>query len=89
MAATVSMRVPTEAHQKLREMADKKHKPIGEVLNEAVELLEREQFWADYAAAYARLRADPEAWQEYRDELALWDSTLMDGLEDWPSEESE
>jgi AbrB family looped-hinge helix DNA binding protein len=32
--------------------------------------------------AYARLRADPQAWEEYRRELALWDVTLMDGLSD-------
>lgn len=89
MAATVSIRVPTEAHQKLREIAEKQHKSIGEALNEAVHLLEREQFWAEYAEAYARLRADPEAWQEFQDELALWDSTLMDGLEDLPWEEAQ
>lgn len=89
MAATVSIRVSSEAHRKLRELADKKHKPIGDVFNEAVTLLEREQFWAEYAAAYERLRADPEEWQAYQDELALWDSTLMDGLEDLPWDDSE
>lgn len=29
-----------------------------------------------------RLRADPVAWQAYQDEIAIWDATLMDGLED-------
>ncbi|HEY7033547.1 MAG TPA: hypothetical protein VH482_19580 [Thermomicrobiales bacterium] len=39
-----------------------------------------------YDAAYERLRADPIASAEYDAEMALWDSTLMDGLEEWPFE---
>jgi hypothetical protein len=35
-------------------------------------------------ADYDALRADPEAWAEYQKELAIWDCTLMDGLD--PSE---
>jgi hypothetical protein len=35
-------------------------------------------------ASYAALRADPEAWQEYQAELAAWDVTLADGLDDDP-----
>ena len=31
-------------------------------------------------AAYARLRSDPEAWAEYRGELADWDVVAGDGL---------
>ena len=31
-------------------------------------------------AAYARLRSDPEAWAEYRGELADWDAASGDGL---------
>jgi hypothetical protein len=34
--------------------------------------------------AYARLRADPEAWAEELEERRLLESTLMDGLEDDP-----
>ncbi len=33
-------------------------------------------------AAYAEMRKDPVAWQEELDERALWEVTLMDGLED-------
>ena len=31
--------------------------------------------------AYAALRADPEAWREELAERALWDATLLDGLD--------
>jgi hypothetical protein len=47
---------------------------------------EEEQWWLAYDAAYERLRADPIASAEYDAEMALWDSTLMDGLEEWPFE---
>jgi hypothetical protein len=32
-------------------------------------------------AAYTSLRGDPEAWQAELPERALWDATLLDGLE--------
>lgn len=86
MAATVSIRIPAETHQMLQELAKQEHKGIGEVIGEAARLLQRERFWAEYYAAYERLRADPEEWRDFQEELKLWDSTLMDGLEDnpWP-----
>jgi len=35
-------------------------------------------------AAYAALMADAEAKRKLEEERALWDTTLMDGLEDEP-----
>jgi hypothetical protein len=43
-----------------------------------------EEFWDAFEAAYAALRADPDAWAEELAERALWDTTLMDGLWDDP-----
>jgi predicted DNA-binding protein len=80
MAATVSVRLPANTHQRLRNLAKKKHKGIGEVVDEAIVALEREQFWREMEEGYAKLRADPEAWKEWQDEVAIWDSTLMDGI---------
>ena len=36
---------------------------------------------AELNAGYAELKKDPEAWAEELAEEALWDRTLMDGLE--------
>lgn len=80
MAATVSVRIPAEAHRKLRERARKEHKGLGEVIDEAITALERDRFWEAMEAGYAKLRADPKAWNEWQDEIALWDTTLMDGI---------
>jgi hypothetical protein len=41
-----------------------------------------EQFFAELDAAYARLQADPVAWEEYRAEQAELEGTLADGLDD-------
>lgn len=48
---------------------------------------EAEQFFAKFARQVAAARADPEVWAEELAERALWDSTLLDGLEDEPWEE--
>ncbi len=42
----------------------------------------RELLLEEANVAYAALRADPEAWREELDELATWEATLADGLDD-------
>jgi hypothetical protein len=51
-------------------------------LGATVESYRREQFHAEFDAAYARLRADPVAWEEELAERAVWEVTLADGLDD-------
>lgn len=80
MAETVSVRIPAEAHRKLRKRAEQEHKTLGEVLDEALDLYEMELMWREAEVAYARVRADPAAWKEWQDETALWDTTSMDGI---------
>jgi len=54
---------------------------MQEVVEQALELYNKQKFWEATNAAYAALRADPAAWQEFQAELAEWDVTLNDGLE--------
>jgi hypothetical protein len=42
----------------------------------------RERFFAELHAAYARLRADPTAWEEELAERAELEGTLADGLDE-------
>lgn len=51
---------------------------MTDLIAEAVERLRRERFIAEVNEAYRRAGPDPE--QE------IWDSTLMDGLEEYPYE---
>jgi len=82
MATTV--RVRKEAHEALKRMSKSRGVPITQLVEEAIERLEREEFWREFNEAYARLREDPQAWAEVLAERQEWDCTLMDGLEDEP-----
>jgi hypothetical protein len=66
----------------LRKLAAATGEPLERVLERAVESYRREQFYAEFDAAYARLQADPVAWEEELAERALWEVTLADGLDD-------
>lgn len=80
--ATTTVRARRETHEKLRRLSAESGKPIPEVLDEAVELLERERLLDATNAAFAALRRDPEAWEAELAERRLWEATLADGQED-------
>lgn len=79
--ASTSIRIDRTTHQKIKDIAGRENKPIGEVVADAIHRYEDEQFWRNAHAGYQRLRGDPEAWKAYQNELRDWDVTLMDGLE--------
>ncbi len=62
---------------------------MSAIAEEAVKDCERKKFWENYYAGYHALRADPIEWAEYQDEITLWDSSLADGLEEWPNESAQ
>lgn len=85
-AASRSVRVSAETYVVLRELAGKIDTSITGVIDQLVEDERRRQFWKEAKAAYARLKADPEAWAAYQTELRELEGTLMDGIEpeeDW------
>jgi len=79
---TNTIRVPARTYDRLKVLAHAEGKPMSVVLDEAVERLEADRFFREMDAAYRALRADPTAWQEELAERAVWDATLMDGLEE-------
>jgi len=78
---TTTIRVSVETHRQLIALAAALDVPIAEVTARAVELLNNQLFWEQTNAAYAALRADPEASAAFDAEIDAWDSTLQDGLE--------
>ena len=52
-----------------------------------IERQEKRLYWAQFDADYVAVRADPTSDAEERQERALWDTTLMDGLADYPYED--
>jgi hypothetical protein len=54
---------------------------MPEILAEAIDVLYRKRFLDECNRAYARIKADPNAWKSEQDERRIWDATLADGLE--------
>lgn len=48
------------------------------------EIQESKQIAEKANQAYAKLKEDPQAWNEELKERAAWDATLLDDLEDEP-----
>lgn len=55
--------------------------PIDQVLDKAIEEYRRSRLLAESNSAYAKLRANREAWQEELAERHDWEATLADGLD--------
>ena len=61
--------------------------PLAGHAPEAFARLEAEDFWQRAYQEDLAMRADPEASAAFDAEVAAWDGTLLDGLEDSPWEE--
>lgn len=79
---STTIRVSQQTRAKLHALSRDVGAPMAEVVDQAVELYRRQRFLDAVNAGYAALRADPEAWAAYQEELVAWDATLADGLED-------
>lgn len=87
--ATMTVKIPAEAHARLAEFAAADGRPMGDVLDRLIDQEWRRRFFDEFDAAFARLKADPEAWADWQAELRSMEGTLMDGLEDDPWYEAE
>ena len=76
------IRISKQAHQHLSEISEETGESMQDLMNKAIDKLMRDYFFHKANKAYAELRQDPEARKAELEERALWDVTLMDGLED-------
>lgn len=72
-------RISPETHSKVVRIAAETGKTQQEVIDLAVGRYEREMFLEQMNEGFARLRANPDAWQEVENEREEWDDTLADG----------
>lgn len=79
--ATSMMRVREDLRVLLQQLAEEDGVNMQELLRRALENYRQAKMFERADAAYAALRSNPAAWQEYREESAAWDVTLLDGLE--------
>ncbi len=78
---SLTIRVSLAAKSILRDLAKKEGKSMQAVLDRAVVRYQREAFLDEANAAFAKLKADPEAWNEELAERELWNRALADGLD--------
>ncbi|GEM_PF-651017 len=87
MASSHLIRVPDTVYTRLQSLGEEFGMPLGAVVQRLVEQEEERRYWVQFDADYAALRADSTADAEERQERAQWDTTLMDGLSDYPYED--
>lgn len=73
--------ISAKSRRLLGELARTSGVSMGEVLDAALESYRRHMFVQRANADLARMRQDDQGWREYRQELAMWDATLSDGLQ--------
>jgi predicted transcriptional regulator len=79
---STTIRVSEKTRDTVHDLARNVGVPMAEIVERAIEQYRRQHILDTANAQYAALRADPEAWAEIEAERALWDATLLDGLED-------
>ena len=82
MTNMTTIKVSVQTRDRLKRLADEDHLTMDAELARSSDRAEEAQFWAGVRADYARLQADPQEWGDYVKELAEWDHTAGDGLDD-------
>ena len=77
-----TVRISKRSADILKKIAKKQGESLQQVLDEAVEEHRRALILREANSAYARLKKDPELWEEEKLERDLWAETLTDGQED-------
>lgn len=80
--ASDTVRIKSDTHAKLREIAKTTGKSMPDVLDEAIEALRRSRLLDDTSRAFAKLRSDSKAWKAETTEREAWEATLGDGLKE-------
>jgi predicted DNA-binding protein len=73
-----TIRVTDETHRRIAALSKQTGHPMTEVVDEAVEALERKVFFSELDARFLALRADPDAWREIEAERSQEESALSD-----------
>lgn len=82
MTEVTTIKVSVQTRDRLKRLADEDHLTLDAELAQALDKAEEARFWDGVKADYARLQADPHEWAGYTSELAEWDQTTGDGLND-------
>lgn len=78
MASVVKLKA--ETHAELQALAREEQRSMGDIVADSLRRYKKEKFWEQARQSVERLKADPAAWKDYQDEIALWDGLSGDGL---------
>ncbi|MBR9991199.1 MAG: toxin-antitoxin system protein [Gemmatimonadetes bacterium] len=82
MAASAQARITDDSRERLVRLTEKTGKTQQEVIDTALKAYERELFLDGVNASFAALKADPQAWKQYQEDQAEWETaTNADGLD--------
>lgn len=84
---TTSIRVEKSTHDQLTRLARAQGRSMTQIVGEAIARYEEELFWQRAREGYERIHADPNHRAALDAEMALWDTALADGLDDFPYDE--
>jgi len=82
MTNMTTIKVSVQTRDRLKKLADEDHVSMDAELARTLDKAEEARFWTGVREDYARLQADPHEWASYTGELAEWDHTVGDGLDD-------
>jgi hypothetical protein len=82
--ASTTIRISEKARDDARELARATGKSISGAVEEAIRRERRRLFFEHGRRAVEAVKADPRAMAEEAAELAIYENTLMDSLEDEP-----
>lgn len=75
---STTIRVSEQTRRRFARLADATGRPMTQLLDEAVEALERRVFFDEFSARYKELRAEPDTWAEIEAERAMESRALHD-----------
>lgn len=82
-----------ETHERLQRISKEEHRPVAEIVTDLVDRYEHQLFWKRANESMDQLRADPVAWEDYKQEMQLSqdDSSVLLDEEPYftPEEEEE
>lgn len=71
---TTTVRIRRPDSERLQVLAQRHQTSVIEVVHNAIDALERQDFVRGLASDYAQLRSDPEGWEQYVHERQEWDN---------------
>ena len=75
---STTIRVSEQTRDRFARLANETGRPMTQLLDEAIDALERPVFLDQFNARYDELRADPAAWAEIEAERAIESGALSD-----------